>query len=417
MTVEDNINEFLEKLDKQLKEHDAFLGKWNDIDWHERCVLLDKLLHGMWSTYEDAEDIADSLKNVFPPYPFDEIKEIKKWLKSSMHRIRDFIEDEYTSGDDDQERYLESYHKFLDNICGNKKLVKKWHSRESVIVKDEQELIGMLDKSYSVMLELLLTCYQSLQRDKKAIILAYENSKARYEQLNWKKDKEYFYRALEKVFVWDEPTKMQLQGYYQERLRNLEKTRLGKVYVEHDRDDFILEVAKLNLRENELHDFFRELMTLEELQQMVKHTVDIVQDDVITETTKKNTGPRIKYLFIDGVAKKEDTYVKNREKYRFMQYMKAHNLSSRSLTCYKDDTVNDILTCFLLHWIDMGIVEKNPSGAAIFRFVTEDCGFKSMVQCSAFANKIVDRLKNKLYDVHNYRLVSECFKKTISTYE
>ncbi len=117
MTVEEIIGEFMQKLDNQLKEHDDFISQWDNKDWYERYVLIDRLLHGMWRTYEDAEDLADELRETFPPYPFAEIRKIKKWLKSATHKIEDFIEDDYTQTDTDD--YMKAYQAFLSKVCND----------------------------------------------------------------------------------------------------------------------------------------------------------------------------------------------------------------------------------------------------------------------------------------------------------
>lgn len=84
MTARDTIQDFLQVLKEQLDAQDACLRQWEKTDWRERLVRLDQQLHGMWHTYEEAEDVASYLKDVFPPYPFEEIKEKTKNLKSTF---------------------------------------------------------------------------------------------------------------------------------------------------------------------------------------------------------------------------------------------------------------------------------------------------------------------------------------------
>ena len=413
MTVKDNISDFLKRLEKQLNDCDCFIDQWNNTDWHERCVQLDKLLHGMWSTYEDAEDIADSLKGVFPPYPFDEIKEIKNWLKTSRHKINDFVDEEYLCDEEDSRNYLCSYQKFLNKVCGGDQSIKKWHSRERQLAENERELLDMLNKSYSVLLDLMISCHDAIHNmNDESIMLAYKNREARYEQLYWteKKDKGAFYCSLDKLYPWGKPTQMQLQEYHQNTLQELGKTRIGKLFVEHEEQDFILEVAKLDLRENELYEFFNKKKTVEELNKIVLNMNDKPQDDCSFRSKDKKKGPPIQYLFINEKPTRENTDIKYREKYRFMQYMKKHDLSSRSLCCNKKDTVNDILTCFIMQWREKKLVAENPSGGAIFRFMTDDCGFSSEVTLESYSNEMRERIKNKEFNIKTYKSVLEWFK-------
>lgn len=417
MTARDTIQDFLQVLKEQLDAQDACLRQWEKTDWRERLVRLDQLLHGMWRTYEEAEDVASYLKDVFPPYPFEEIKEIKRWLRDARHRIEDFLDEDYNDTESGEE-YLSSYQTFLNKVCGEKHNIDDWYSHEKILVEHEREVLDMLNKSYSVLLELMLNCYQQVQKDDTNIILAYENSKARYEQLYWtaKRDKGAFLLSLEKQFPWGDPTKMQLLDFYQNKLNELKKTEIGKLYIDNKHKTFVLELAKLTLSERELHDFFREQKELEELTSIASSKEDVnVDNNPEDASNRKKKGPRVHYLFIDTKPTKENVFIKNQEKFRFMQYMKAHNFSSRELNCNKDDKVNDILTCFILHWREMKLTEENPTGGAIYRFMTEDCEFVAGVTLESYSNEMKERLKNKTYTIETYQSVAECFRKQIVT--
>lgn len=411
MTVKDAIDEFLQKLHSQLDEHDSFFIQWGKTDWHERSVCIDKLLHGMWSIYEDAEDIAEAMRNSFPPYPFKEIKDIKRWLKRASHQMTDFLEDEYKCTDSNE--YMHSYGSFLNKVCDINQNSILWKSREQHLVDNEHELITMLNKSYSVLLDLMLSCYQQIQENDTNTLLAYSNCKARYEQLYWtdKHDKGAFLLTMDKLFPWDQPTKMQLQDLYQTKLNELKKTRIGRIYVNSNHFDFVTKISKLSLSDTEIMDFFREQKELEELLSMINDYVTDIVDDNLSSSAGKKRGPHEHYLFIDGKPTIENVFVKNQEKFRFMQYIKAHNLSNRELSCNKNDSINNILTCFLLHWKERKLTSDTPSGGAIFRFLTNDCGFRSGVMLESFANEIKDRLKNKQYDIKTYQSVSNSFTK------
>lgn len=124
-------------------------------------------------------------------------------------------------------------------------------------------------------------------------------------------------------------------------------------------------------------------------------------------------GPRKRVLFEDADTHKENTAVKNREKDRFLHYLSEHRLKSRLLVCAKDDTLNQTVVCFLKLWIEHGIIGEHPSGAAVFRFLTQDCGITSSVTERSYGNKMSERLKNikTEYDTVTFLKVKKCFEK------
>lgn len=120
-------------------------------------------------------------------------------------------------------------------------------------------------------------------------------------------------------------------------------------------------------------------------------------------------GPRKQFLFIDGRPYCEHVAVRECEKKRFMNYLSRHKLGSRPLVCLKDDTLNDVVTCFVLHWQERGLTAAKPSGGAIFRFLTETCGMATSVTEDSYSNEIKERLNRKRYTVETYRQVSQSF--------
>lgn len=114
-------------------------------------------------------------------------------------------------------------------------------------------------------------------------------------------------------------------------------------------------------------------------------------------------GPPKKKLFPDKMTA-------NREKERFRHYLSDHKMGNRSLTCQKDDTLNDIVTCFLIKWADLGHVKPEPSGYSVFRFLTEECGLTSGVEEKSYGNEIRERLREKNYTPETWRNVSACFQ-------
>lgn len=130
-------------------------------------------------------------------------------------------------------------------------------------------------------------------------------------------------------------------------------------------------------------------------------------------TASTARGPRKRVLFEDKETHKENTAVKNREKERFVHYLSEHRLKSRQLVCTKDDTLNQTVVCFLKLWIEHGIIGEHPSGAAVFRFLTEECGITSSVTERSYGNEMSERLKNikTEYDTETLRKVKKCFDK------
>ena len=121
------------------------------------------------------------------------------------------------------------------------------------------------------------------------------------------------------------------------------------------------------------------------------------------ETSPKNHCGRPKEsLFIDDETK-------IREKERLNSYLPEHKMSKRSLTCNQNDTLNDVVTCFLMKWIDLGYATPSFSGGAVFRFLTETCGLQSEVTDKSYGNEIKERLRKKNYTFETMRKVNSFF--------
>lgn len=127
---------------------------------------------------------------------------------------------------------------------------------------------------------------------------------------------------------------------------------------------------------------------------------------------EKPRGPRKKFLFtLDEIGTKENEAIKLIEKNRLCTYLSQHCLKSRKLVCTKDDTLNKTIVCFLLKWMEKGLTADKPSGGAVFRFLTEDCGILSEVQERAYGNRVKEWIKDKNgYDTEVMLMVKEAFK-------
>ena len=147
------------------------------------------------------------------------------------------------------------------------------------------------------------------------------------------------------------------------------------------------------------------------MEQLVQITKGFLMDEVDEKPNQQNTspGPRKQFLFIDGRATVENVSVRNREKDRFLRYLSDHKMGSRRLVAVKGDGLNKVVVCFLRLWREKGLTAKQPSGGAVFRFPTEDCGLKTDVTEASYSNKIKEWLRRNDYDVTTYQGVKTCF--------
>ena len=147
------------------------------------------------------------------------------------------------------------------------------------------------------------------------------------------------------------------------------------------------------------------------MEQLMQITKGFLMDEVDEKPNQQNSspGPRKQFLFIDGRATVENVSVRNREKDRFLCYLSDHKMGSRRLVAVKGDGLNKVVVCFLRLWREKGLTAKQPSGGAVFRFLTEDCGLKTDVTEASYSNKIKEWLRRNDYDVTTYQGVKTCF--------
>lgn len=147
------------------------------------------------------------------------------------------------------------------------------------------------------------------------------------------------------------------------------------------------------------------------MEQLVQITKGFLMDEVDEKPNQQNTspGPRKQFLFIDGRATVENVSVRNREKDRFLCYLSDHKMSMRRLVTNKSDGLNKVVLCFLMIWREKGLTVQQPSGGAVFRFLTEDCGLKTDVTEASYSNKIKEWMRGNDYDVTTYQGVKTCF--------
>lgn len=97
------------------------------------------------------------------------------------------------------------------------------------------------------------------------------------------------------------------------------------------------------------------------------------------------------------------------EKRRFLHYLSKHSLDGRMLVSTRDDAINKAVVCFVRIWKEQELTASKPSGRAIFRFLTQDCGLKTEITIESYANKMNEWLKGKLQDVLTMAEVKRCF--------
>lgn len=127
---------------------------------------------------------------------------------------------------------------------------------------------------------------------------------------------------------------------------------------------------------------------------------------VATQGLRKARGRRkrsFREAFIDV-----ETY--EREKERFINFLLKLKIAARKLTCGAKDYLNRIITCFMILWREKGFfIEESIPGACVFRFLTEECKFKTEVTEKAYGNKMKEWIKKNKHDISLYRKVNEAF--------
>ena len=146
-------------------------------------------------------------------------------------------------------------------------------------------------------------------------------------------------------------------------------------------------------------------------EQLVQITKSFLMDEVDEKPKQQDTssGARKQFLFIDGRTTEENVGVKNLEKERFLGYLSEHKMSGRWLVTEKKDGLNKAVVCFLKLWRENGLTAKLPSGGAVFRFLTEDCGLKTDVTEASYSNEIKEWMRGNDYDVTTYQGVKTFF--------
>ena len=120
------------------------------------------------------------------------------------------------------------------------------------------------------------------------------------------------------------------------------------------------------------------------------------------EDEKQKPGGRKKALFVNNQSQyTENLGVKKKEAQRLIDFLKKHKLSNDKLSTQRD-RLNMIIVAFLRRWRDSSLIGKKISGAAVFRFLTEDVKLVTDVDPRSYANKITT-----MFDILDVNVVVE----------
>ena len=111
----------------------------------------------------------------------------------------------------------------------------------------------------------------------------------------------------------------------------------------------------------------------------------------------KPRGPKMQYLFAD-INRNEDVERTRQEVERVKRYIADHHMGNMHLDSTNSNQLNLLVACFYYEWRERGWVSPQPQGAAIHRFLTEQCNLPCDVQPRAYARAITDLIKGKHKD-------------------
>ncbi|MCQ2212277.1 MAG: hypothetical protein MJZ36_01420 [Bacteroidaceae bacterium] len=125
---------------------------------------------------------------------------------------------------------------------------------------------------------------------------------------------------------------------------------------------------------------------------------DADNDNNCSQGEGKRRGATPTFLFIkQNDPSSENTVARKAAVAKFTSFLKDHSMSGRQLTSKQGDTLNDYVVCFWMYWHEKKMVADSPKGAAIYRFLTNDCGLSSSVSERTYSNWIVKAIQGKNY--------------------
>ena len=140
------------------------------------------------------------------------------------------------------------------------------------------------------------------------------------------------------------------------------------------------------------------------------HKPEAHKPEAQKDDEKQKPGGRKKALFVNNQSQyTENLGVKKREAQRLRDFLQKHKLSNAKLSTQRD-RLNMIIVAFLRRWRDSRLIAKEISGAAVFRFLTEDVKLFTDVEQRSYANKITTMVDSLDVNVEVEKLVAEAFK-------
>ena len=140
------------------------------------------------------------------------------------------------------------------------------------------------------------------------------------------------------------------------------------------------------------------------------HKPEAHKPEAQKEDEKQKPCGRKKALFANNQSQyTENLGVKKREAQRLRDFLQKHKLSNAKLSTQRD-RLNMIIVAFLRRWRDSRLIGKEISGAAVFRFLTEDVKLFTDVEQRSYANKITTMVDSLDVNVGVEKLVAEAFK-------
>lgn len=132
---------------------------------------------------------------------------------------------------------------------------------------------------------------------------------------------------------------------------------------------------------------------------------------VSSETHSGNTrGPKTQILFADEYGN-EDLERTRQEAERITKYIADHRLGHMRLDSKRTNKLNLLVACFWYRWDERDWVAPNPQGAAIYRFITEQCHIPCDVQQRAFTSTICALINERKKDPEIYANLCTYFPK------
>ena len=159
-----------------------------------------------------------------------------------------------------------------------------------------------------------------------------------------------------------------------------------------------------------------------EFKEKLFHGFDDLLEEWEAETPKEETpkqeasapakqrGPKTQYLFAD-VRGNEDTFRSKTEAERVRKFVADHRMGNMQLDSQSTNRLNLMVACFWYRWNERGWVSKEPQGAAIYRFFTEQCELECAVRQKAFSSKICKIINEGKKDYQIYDDLDSYFRK------